>query len=78
MRKKRQDKMRLKGVLKGPDFIGSKAMLRILIVGFPGGWLSGGKSARQCRRHGFDPWSRKMPHVMEQLSLCATTTEPVL
>ena len=26
--------------------------------------------------HGFDPWSRKIPHAAEQLSLCATTTEP--
>ena len=28
--------------------------------------------------HRFHPWSRKMPHVMEQLSPCATTTESVL
>ena len=26
----------------------------------------------------FDPWSRKIPHDMKQLSLCATITEPVL
>ena len=26
----------------------------------------------------FDPWSRKTPHATEQLSLCATTTEPAL
>ena len=26
--------------------------------------------------HGFEPWSRKIPHAAEQLSLCATTTEP--
>ena len=24
------------------------------------------------------PWSGKIPHAMEQLSLCTTTTEPVL
>ena len=24
-------------------------------------WLSGKESACQCRRHGFDPWVRKMP-----------------
>ena len=24
---------------------------------------------------GFDPWSKKIPHVAEQLSSCATTTE---
>ena len=28
--------------------------------------------------HGFDPWSGKIPHAAEQLSLCATTAEPVL
>ena len=27
--------------------------------------------------HRFEPWSRKIPHATEQLSLCATTTEPV-
>ena len=32
----------------------------------------------QCRRHEFDPWSRKIPSVMGQLNLYATTTEPVL
>ena len=26
----------------------------------------------------FDPWSGKIPHAAEQLSLCATTAEPVL
>ena len=44
----------------------------------PGGipwWLRGKESACQCRRHGFDPWSRKIPHVLEQLSPCTTTTE---
>ena len=28
--------------------------------------------------HGFEPWSGKIPHAMEQLSPCATTTEPAL
>ena len=28
--------------------------------------------------HGFEPWSGKIPHTAEQLSLCATTTEPAL
>ncbi|KAJ8784364.1 hypothetical protein J1605_008297 [Eschrichtius robustus] len=31
----------------------------------------------QCRGHGFEPWSGKIPHVTEQLSPCTTTTEPV-
>jgi len=30
----------------------------------------GPECACQCRRHGFDPWSRKIPHAMKQLSLC--------
>uniref|UniRef100_A0A8C0CNM8 Uncharacterized protein n=1 Tax=Balaenoptera musculus TaxID=9771 RepID=A0A8C0CNM8_BALMU len=28
--------------------------------------------------HGFEPWSGRIPHAAEQLSPCATTTEPVL
>ena len=51
--------------------------IRVLIPGLPRR-LSGKESACQCRRHRFDPWSRKIPHSMEQLSLCATTIEPVL
>ena len=31
--------------------------------------------ASQCRRHGLDPWSGKIPHASRQVSLCATTTE---
>ena len=30
----------------------------------------------QCKGHRFDNWSGKIPHDMEQLSSCATTTEP--
>ena len=29
-------------------------------------------------RHGFDPWSGKIPHATEQVSLCATTAKPSL
>ena len=43
--------------------------------GFPW-WCSGWESACRCRGHGFYPWSRKIPHASEQLSPCATTTEP--
>ena len=35
-------------------------------------WLSSKESAFQCRRHGFDLWSGKIPHAVEQLSLGAT------
>ena len=48
-------------------------------------WLSGKESACQCRGHGFDPWSRKIPRAVEQLSPgarnlqlrspCAATTD---
>ena len=41
-------------------------------------WLSGKESICQCRRHGFDPWSREIPHAEEQLSPYATTTESAL
>ena len=39
---------------------------------------SGLESACQCRGHGFDTWSGKIPHAAEQLSPCTTTTEPAL
>ena len=41
-------------------------------------WLSGKESTCHCRRRGFDPWSRKIPHGVEQQSLRTTTAEPVL
>ena len=34
------------------------------------------ESSCQCRGHGFEPWSGKIPHAMKQLSPCITTTEP--
>ena len=39
-------------------------------------WHSGWESTCQCRGHGFEPWSGKIPHATEQLSPCTTTTEP--
>jgi len=41
-------------------------------------WLTGEESTCRCRRHELAPWSRKIPHAAEQLSLCTTITEPVL
>ena len=35
-------------------------------------------STCQYRRHGFNPWSGKIPHVTEQLTPCTTAAEPVL
>ena len=46
-----------------------------LLLGLPW-WRSGLESACQCRGHGIDPWSGKIPHAAEQLSPCTTTTEP--
>ena len=51
--------------------------LRICLAGLPR-WFSGKESACHRRRHGFDPWYRKIPHAMEQLRSCATTIELVL
>ena len=40
-------------------------------------WFRGKESACGGRRHSFNPWSRKTPHAMEQLSLSATAIGPV-
>ena len=47
------------------------------IFGLPW-WGSGWESACQCRGHGFEPWSGKIPHAAEQLSPCAKTTEALM
>ena len=39
-------------------------------------WYNGQGSACTCRRLGFSLWSGKIPHAEEQLSPCATTSEP--
>ena len=46
-------------------------------IGLPQG-LSGKESTYQCKRHGFDPQSRKIPHSMEKLSPFTTAIKPVL
>ena len=40
-------------------------------------WLSGKEHAYQCRRRGFDLWSKKIPHAVEQVNPCSTITESV-
>ena len=55
----------------------SNILLKIHNLGLPW-WLSGKEFTCQCRRHGFDPQSRKIPHATEQLSPCAITTESML
>ena len=39
-------------------------------------WRSGWESACQCRGHGLEPWSGKIPYAAEQLGPWATTAEP--
>ena len=39
-------------------------------------WHSGWESACQCRGQGFEPWSGRIPHAVEQLGPWATATEP--
>ena len=41
-------------------------------------WLRGKESICQGRRHRFESWVWKIPHAVEQLSPCATMTEPVI
>ena len=41
-------------------------------------WLSGKEPACQFRRRRFNPWSKKIPHAVKQLSLCTTAIEPML
>ena len=36
----------------------------------------GGNGGYQSRGHRFNPWSRKIPHAIEQLGPSTTTTEP--
>ena len=59
-------------------------MLSSFLKGLPR-LLSGKESSCQCRRHKLDPWSRKIPHAVEQhsswpqlLSLCSRAREPQL
>ena len=47
------------------------------ILGLPS-WLSGKEFTCQCRRHGFDPWSGKIPKATEHLSSCTTSIESTL
>ena len=50
-------------------------LLLVLKTGLPW-WCSGWESACQCRGHGFEPWSGRIPHAAEQLGPWTTTTEP--
>ena len=49
-------------------------ILKAMVPGLPW-WSSGYESACQCRGHGSDPWSRRIPHATGQLSPQAATAE---
>ena len=55
--------------------IGHNLVFKKAIWGLPW-WRSGWESACQCRGHGFEPWSERIPHAAEQLNPWATATEP--
>ena len=56
---------------------GCKISSRIYHTDSPGGPVLGNPSAN-AGDMGLGPWTRKIPHAAQQLSLCATTTEHVL
>ena len=60
-----------------PNNIGVTGRIIKNTLGLPW-WLIGKESVCQCRRHGFYPWSKKIPYAVEQLSLYTTATETVL
>ena len=57
--------------------IDAKILNKILAKGFPGGTVVKNLPAN-AEDTGVSPWSGKIPHAAEQLSPCATTTEPAL
>ena len=60
---------------KQPKCPSTEEWIKKMCHGLPW-WRSGWESACQCREHGFEPWSGKIPHAAEQLGPWATTTEP--
>ena len=61
----------------GGTLRGDSEVSRLSIPGFPGGAVVENPPAN-AGVHGFESWSGKIPHAAEQLSPCATTTEPAL
>ena len=51
---------------------------RMLVKGFPRGAVVENPPVNAGDTGSFEPWSGKIPHAAEQLSPCATTTEPAL
>ena len=51
--------------------------LKCRLLGFPW-WLSEEESACQYRGYRFNPWTKNIRHVLEQVSPRATTTKPTV
>ena len=73
MKETKEDTNKWKDCVHGlEDFI----LLKCSYWDFPGGTVVKNPPAN-AGGHGFEPWSRKIPHAVEQLSPSTTTTEPV-
>ena len=57
--------------------LGTKLDLRTYSWDFPGEPVVKDLPANAWDKGSNHVWSRKIPHATEQISLCATTTEPV-
>ena len=76
--KRKMKNLKLKNLMPAKDSLiifRKKFGFKNVKIGLPW-WRSGWESACWCRRHGFEPWSGKIPHAAEQLGPWATTTEP--
>ena len=53
---------------------------KVIMWGFPSGPVvkNPHANAGDTLNPGFEPWSGKISHAAEQMSPCATTTEPAL
>ena len=56
----------------------TEMLLKLTVVGLPWWYSYRLKIHLPIQGNGFEPWSRKIPRAVEQLSPCATTTEPAL
>ena len=70
----------VRDVVKADHILSSSRLSYILMIknkisGLPW-WRSGWESACQCRGHGFEPWSGRIPHAAERLGPWATIAEP--
>ena len=62
-------------MLKTLQWLSFTLRIRTQVLDFPGGAVVKNPPAN-AGDIGSEPWSGKIPHAAEQLSPCATTTEP--